>query len=233
MLDLVQTALLKKVQSNELASLYLLTYNAETTNPVNWAEHFQKEITPLNDHPDILKMVKGPKENEYKVDSDAIKEFLSFISTRPLQLSRKFIFLFDAQDLSVIVSNKLLKVFEELGPSYCLIMFAPRNASLLETVMSRAVKLTIPGPEDCLDQDASGEVFDFSGIESPQELMALLKESDDELLVEKKFIEHAIHQCLARADYRALDGLLLQLKEYEKRLAFNNSRLSRLSPFFS
>lgn len=232
MLDLVQTALLKKVQENGLASLYLLTYNSETTDPVSWADHFQKEITPLNDHPDILRMNKGAKENEYKVDSQAIKEFLAFISTRPLQLSRKYIFLFDAQDLSVIVSNKLLKVFEELGQHYCLMMFAPRNAPLLETVLSRAVKLTIPDPKGG-EIDLTGAQLDFSTVQSPQDLMAFIKESDDELLVEKKFIEHAINQCLSRGDFRELDGLLLQLKEYEKRLAFNNSRLSRLSAFFS
>lgn len=232
MLDPVQTALLKKLSENELASLYLLTYNSETTDPVSWATQFQKEMTPLSDHPDILRMNKGAKENEYKVDSGAIKEFLAFISTRPLQLSRKFIFLFDAQDLSIIVSNKLLKVFEELGQQYCLILFAPRNAPLLETVLSRAVKLIIPDPSG-KENAAVTANLEFSGIQNPQDLLAYIKESDDELIVEKKFIEHAINQCLARGDFQEIDGLLYQLKEFEKRSAFNNSRLSRLSPFFS
>jgi len=232
MLDLVQTALLKKLKEESLASLYLFTYNAETTDPVHWVESFQKEITPLADHPDILKLSKGPKESEYKVDSTAIKDFLAFISTRPLQLTKKFIFLYDAQDLSVIVSNKLLKVFEELGSDYCLMLFAPRNTSLLETVLSRAVKLSLP------DQSATGltlteEKIDFSAIFSPQELLSVLKESDDDLEAEKKYIEYAIDQCLKKKDYKALGDLLQTLKDYELRSTFNNSRLSRLTPFFS
>jgi len=230
MLDLVQTALLKKLKEDSLASLYLFTYNNETTNPVLWVDAFQKEITPLSDHPDILKLFKGPKETEYKVDSAAIKEFLAFISTRPLQLSKKFIFLYDAQDLSVIVSNKLLKVFEELGSDYCLMLFAPRNTALLETVLSRAVKLSLPEPTGPKESE---DVFDFKTLTSPQELLSVLKESDNDLEMEKKYIEFAIEQCLKKKDYKALNDLLQTLKDYELRSTFNNSRLSRLTPFFN
>ena len=230
MLDLVQTALLKKLNEETLASLYLFTYNSESTDPASWVEAFQKELTPLTDHPDILKLSKGPKESEYKVDSPAIKDFLAFISTRPLQLSKKFIFLFDAQDLSVIVSNKLLKVFEELGSDYCLMMFAPRNASFLETVLSRAVKLSLP---DVLKTGKTDEQYQFNDIQSPQELLALLKNSDNDLEVEKKYIEFAIGQCLKKKDFKALNELLLTLKDYELRSTFNNSRLSRMTPFFN
>lgn len=228
MLDTVQTALLKKWNEDQLASLYLLSYNSESTEAQAWAAQFQKELTPLQDHPDILKLSKGPKDSEYKVDSPAIGELLSFISTHPLQLKKKVIFLFDAQDLSVIVSNKLLKVFEELGPEYCLMLFAPRNASLLDTVLSRAVKLSLPegsGP-------AKTASVDFSKLSTPAELIQWLREQDDEALFEKKYIEEAIEQCLEKAQYREIEQLLNALRDYETRLAFNNSRLSRLAPFF-
>lgn len=237
MSDFIHTSLIKKFQDKTLASLYLITYNSETTTPVLWAQQFQKELTPLADHPDILRMFKGPKENEYKVDSSAIRDFLTFISTHPLQLEKKFIFLFDAHDLSVIVSNKLLKVFEELSSEYCLIMFAPRNSSMLETVLSRAVKLSLPdlkGP----DKDARELEAELCDIQTPQDLLALLKESEGNLDLEKKYIELAIKQCLAQAiksdgGYKQLDDMLTILKDYETRLAFNNSKLSRLTPFFS
>jgi hypothetical protein len=231
-LDSLQTALLKKFRSDELASLYLISYNPESTDPVTWVDQFQKELTPLTDHPDILRLFKGEKETEYKVDSKAIKEFLSFISTRPLQLSKKFIFLFDAHDLSVIVSNKLLKVFEELGPDYCLMLFAPRNAQLLETVQGRAVKLSLTHSEFLKTE----EISPFLEVKTPQDLLVLLKDADNELMAEKKYIEYAISQTLSSCQksgrYEELEKLLTQLKEYETRLTFNNSRLSRLSVFF-
>lgn len=233
MSDIVHTSLLKKLASRELASLYLITYNGETTDPVTWVDQFQKELTPLLDHPDILRVNKGPKESEYKVDSPAIKDFLKFISTRALQLEKKFIFLFDAQDLSVIVSNKLLKVFEELSSDYCLILFAPRNASLLETVLSRAVKLALPESlEENNETETTALAREFAAIQSPQDLVAFLKENDGDMTLEKKYIEHALKQCLAQKNFERLNEMLTILREYETRSAFNNSKLSRLTPFF-
>lgn len=237
MRDLIHSALLKKLQEKSLASLYLITYNSETTEPLHWVDQFQKELTPLSDHPDILRLFKGPKESEYKVDSAAINDLINFISTRPLQLEKKFIFLFDAQDLSVIVSNKLLKVFEELGSDYCLMLFAPRNAALLETVQSRAVKLTLSDFNIQESADSRNLEESFSKLKTPQDLIAFLRENEGNLDLEKKFIEHAVKQCLAHAtssmdSYKQIDELLSTLKDFETRLAFNNSKLSRLTPFF-
>jgi DNA polymerase-3 subunit delta' len=229
--DIVHTSLMKKLQAKELASLYLVTYNSETTDPHLWVDQFQKDLTPLADHPDILKVNKAPKENEYKVDSPGIKDFLKFISTRALQLEKKFIFLFDAQDLSVIVSNKLLKVFEELSSDYCLILFSPRNATLLDTVLSRAVKLALPESKSTADNSDQFEV-EFASLNSPQDLVAFLKENDGDMNLEKKYIEYALKQCLAQKNFQHLDQMLAVLREYETRSTFNNSRLSRLTPFF-
>ncbi len=226
MSDEIGKILLKKYQEKTLASLYIVNYDEQTINPETWVDNFIKEFTPLADHPDILKVFKDEKSNEYKVDSQSIKGFLKFINYRPLQLNKKFIFLFDAQDLSVIVSNKLLKVFEELGSDYCLILLAPDNSSILPTVLSRAIKLKVTGKSDLF---ASPKI-DFKDIKTPQELLAVLKQGGE---LEKKFIEHAINQCLAQGSYKDLDKLLFDLKDYEVKSAFNNSKLANLSAFFS
>ncbi len=239
----LEQILLKKVREKTLASVYLINYDSEKTDPEVWVNSFLKGLTPIADHPDVLKVKKGEKENDYKVDSPGILQFLKFINYRPLALEKKFIFLYDAQDLSVIVSNKLLKVFEELGSDFCLILLVPDNAQLLETVLSRAVKLKLTETDSIgsLEKQAGP---DFSKLESPQELLAYLKSEfgDAQDLQEKKFIEYAIEKCLAQctaesknnpAAYKKLDELLKILKDYETRSAFNNSKLSRLSAFFS
>lgn len=229
MSDEIGKILLKKYQEKTLASLYLVNYAPQATDPLIWVENFIKELTPLSDHPDILKVFKDEKSNEYRVDSPAIKNFLKFINYRPLKLQKKFIFLFDAHDLSVIVSNKLLKVFEELGSDYCLILLAPDNSPILPTVLSRAIKLQIKG----ISELNASSLINFNDILTPQELMAALKQGGD---LEKKFIEHAIKQCLAQSkspeSYKDLETLLDILKDYEIRSAFNNSKLSNLSSFF-
>ena len=106
-------------------------------------------------------------------------------------LKKKIIFLFDAQDLSTIVSNKLLKIFEELEEDFCLFLMVPDNSPMLPTVLSRAIKLQITTAN--LNTQ---ELKDFEGIHTPQDLIALLKSKseDGSPLNEKKFIEQLIQQ---------------------------------------
>ena len=233
MIETISDILIKKYKENSLASLYIANYNSERTNPKIWADDFLKNITTIEDHPDVLKLNKSEKEKEYKVESPAILELYKFINYKPLNLKKKFIFLFDSQDISTIVANKLLKIFEELSSDICLILFAPDNAAMLPTVTSRAIKIQISNlnktdivPNENLDH-----------ITSPQELIAYLKQSRLESnQLEKKFIEQKIEQCLKNAhdpkNYQQLDELLLSLKDFELSSDFNNSQISRISRFF-
>lgn len=234
MIDTLSSILIEKYKNDQLASLYLLNYNSQTTDPKMWANSFLKKITPLDDHPDVLKLNKTEKENEYKVDSQAILELNKFINYRPLKLKKKFIFLFDSQDLSTIVCNKLLKIFEELPSNICLILFAPDNAPMIATVVSRAIKLQIPNLND------SNDIANLSlpEINTPQELIAFLKEAQqDSSLLEKKFIEQKIERSLKKIQqnpkfYPEINELLLSLKDFEITSNFNNSKITRLSRFF-
>ncbi len=234
MSDILANILLKKYQEKSLASLYLITYDPDVINPETWVLQFCKNFTPLTDHPDILKVHKDEKSNDYKVDSMAIKGFLKFINYRPLKLEKKFIFLFDAEDLSVIVSNKLLKVFEELGSDYCLMLMAPDNASLLPTVLSRAVKLKIASDKGM----ALLNEINFNDIKTPQDFIASLKRASDlGANYEKKFIESIIEQKLKAAASKAfsvieLEEFLVALKNYETTKAFNNAQISRIASVF-
>lgn len=230
----IKTILAQKYQDNSLASLYLLNYNSSEINPEIWANEFLTQLSPIADHPDILKIYKDEKESEYKVDSASIRYFLKFINYRPLKLKKKIIFLFEAHDISQTLANKLLKIFEELNSHFCLFLMVPDNSFMLPTVLSRAIKLQIPH-ENVL----TNSVPDFSKIKSPYDLLALLKEAHAQNgQLEKKFIEHMItrylNECTSTPDsFNKLDELLKILAVNEIFNNFNNSKLARMTQFFS
>lgn len=234
MQDNLQKLLYKKYLDKNLAALYIAKYDSAFIDPELWAKEFLGQFTSLEDHPDVLKINKTEKETEYKVDSLSIKNFLKFLNYRPIQLEKKFIFLFDAQDLSVILSNKLLKIFEELDAHFCLILMVPDKAPMLATVESRAIKLQISAPQNSDNQNS----FDFGKLKTPMDLMNYLKQaSGNSQYDEKKFIEHAIAQILLAAQstpqsFNDLEALLRSLENFETANNFNNSKLSRITPFF-
>lgn len=232
MLDNLQKLLFSKYLAGNLAAVYLAKFDSTNIDPEIWVKEFLTQYSLLDDHPDVLKINKTEKENEYKVDSASIKNFLKFLNYRPIQLKKKFIFLFDAQDLSVIVSNKLLKIFEELGTDFCLILLAPNNTQLLPTVESRAIKLQIPNA-----QDVSEQATNLQRINTPADLINALKTSSAANNDEKKFIEHLISEYLDSSaptleSYKNIDSLLRKLENYETSGSFNNSKLSRLTTLF-
>lgn len=235
MKDDLQTILLKKYQEKSLASLYIANYDSRFIDPDLWVSDFTAQFTTISDHPDILKIHKNEKETEYKVDSTSIAHFLNFINYRPLQLEKKFIFIFDAHDISTILSNKLLKSFEELSSHFCLFLMVPDNAAMLPTVLSRAIKLQLP-----FIKKPATSVVDFSGVNTPQALLVFLKQNREGLnnmQIEKKFIEQSIERCLMHSkasleSFNNLDLLLKILADYETYSNFNNSKLARMTPFF-
>lgn len=224
-MDELKKNLLKKYEAGNLASVYLAKY-PEHTNPISWAQNFLSSITKLPDHPDVLWIDRG-EDNNYKVDSEGIKALFKFLNYRAFELKKKFIFINDAHLLSTIVSNKLLKVFEELPENFCLFLFAPQDQNLLPTVESRAIKVLLPQDLSQVDYDAPLPTYS-----SAQELVASLKKSDDSYLEEKKFIEEALKKTLNSANFKECTEALENLKHYSVTDAFNNSKLSRLGLFF-
>lgn len=218
--------LLKKYQQGDLASVYLAKY-PENTDPKKWGLDFVSSITKLSDHPDVLWVERSEDENDYKVESPGILALIKFLNYRAYELKKKFIFITDAHLLSVIVSNKLLKVFEELPENFCLFLFCPQGQDLLPTVESRAIKILMP-------RDFSNEDYDapLPHYSSAQELAASLKKSDDDFLEEKKFIENALVKALQSGNFKECTEILDNLKHYGVSDNFNNSKLSRLSLFF-
>ena len=235
MLDDLQKILYRKYQNGDLANLYMTQYDSSSIDPELWVKQFLTQLTAVEDHPDVLKVKKNEKENDYKVESQGIKNLLKILNYRPIELKKIFIFIFDAHCLSVILSNKLLKVFEEINSHFCFILMVPDNAMMLATVESRAIKLKTG---KLLPSYPNKTILNFDKIDSPKELLNFLAEADeDSYSKEKKFIENFIEQHLKKANHSAesfkdLGALLLNLHHYESASRFNNSKLARLSVFF-
>ncbi len=240
MTNKIEDTLIAKYHDKTLASLYIARYNTQLINPIQWADDFIGQITKVADHPDILKIQKSEKESEYKVDSKSIDYFLKFIQYKPLQLEKKFIFLFDAHDISVILSNKLLKIFEELAPQYCLFLMVPDHSHMLATVQSRAIQFQISSDSDV---HRPLESADMSKALTPAQLLDLFKllgapGTVEGTYTEKNFIEQLIQRTLSQCacneeSYNQLTELLKIISTNETLSTFNNSTLSRMTRFFS
>lgn len=218
--------LFHKYKEGGLASLYLALY-PEHTDPSMWAQEFLSQITKLPDHPDILWVERDEDEKEYKVESPGILNLLKFLNYRGFELKKKFIMLKDAHLMSVIVSNKLLKIFEELPENFCLFLFSPQDQGLLPTVESRAIKILLP-------QDLNGVDYDAGQVEytSAQDVIANLKKSENPELDEKRFIEESLNKTLKGQNFKEISETLENLKHFSVSADFNNTKLSRLSLFF-
>ena len=218
--------LTKKYHDNNLASVYLAKY-PDQTDPLLWAREFMKGITPLSDHPDVLWVERADGDNEYKVDSPGISALIKFLNYRAFELKKKFIFINDAHLMSVIVSNKLLKIFEELPENFCLFLFAPQSQNLLPTVESRAIKILMPA-----DFSSHNDAAPAMSFQSAQELALHLKKSDNDFQDEKNFIENALIETLKKENFKECSEALEKLKHYGVSDNFNNTKVSRLSLLF-
>ena len=218
--------LYERYQNNQLAQVYLAHYPAHS-DALLWVKDFISLLTPLEDHPDILVVKRNEKENNYKVESPGILELLKFVNYRPLKLKQRFIFVTDAHLLSEIVSNKLLKLLEELPPHFCLFLLCPEGQNLLPTVKSRAINLPIT-PSNVSSNEEAEENF-----ESVFDFVQFLKTCTDPSYEEKKFIEKRIDLFLSKnPGYAQCEEWLTNLKLYAESAEYNNAKTSRLSLFF-
>jgi DNA polymerase-3 subunit delta' len=226
-LENLKKNLLKKYETDQLAQVYLAKY-PKSTDPIIWAKDFLESITTLQDDPDVLWVFRDEKESVYKVESLGIKALIKFLNFRAFRLKKKFIFINDAHLLSTIVSNKLLKVFEELPENFCLFLFAPQEENLLPTVESRAINILLPQVQH--DEIEVRESLQYS---SAMDLVNKLKNSDNQMQEEKKFIEESLNVTLQKKQFNDLSAALENLKHYSQSDNFNNSKVSRLSLFFN
>ncbi len=117
---------------------------------------------PPGDHPDILVLTYGPKDDKAeKAAADGkpydlarsirirqIRAMQRRLTTRPTLGSRRAIIIHPADDLEVAAANALLKSLEEPPQGTFFLLVANRPARLLPTIRSRCRMLRFPALSD-------------------------------------------------------------------------------------
>lgn len=215
--------LAQKVLNNQLGSFYIIHYKNED-DCQNFIDHFKKTQSSLMDHPDFLTIECDKGESSYKVDSQSIKSFIHFLNYHPIKLKKRFVFFKEAHLLSDIVSNKLLKTFEELSQEYCLFLFCPHGEELLSTVLSRGIKVALKGPKI-----ANSEQHKMSLNELLNGIKEKVKDDQDPSSLEQDYLNDILNATLSQESYEVSSEELNKLKLFEQSSRFNNAQSSRLA----
>jgi DNA polymerase III delta prime subunit len=212
----------KRYESNSLASLYIIRYDSKFTNPEDWAQEFLSLITTVkNDHPDVLNIKRSEDEKDYKVDGHQWNAFQSFIQYRPYILKNKFVFIYDAHRITEILSNKLLKTFEDSPKQLTIFLFLKDQRPLLPTILSRAISLKINIQKTPLVQKNLGPLL------NPGKIIDEIKSLEEG---ESQFISSVIDQRLENnPTFSQIENCLNSLKSFQKSAEYNNSQASRIA----
>jgi hypothetical protein len=212
----------KRYENNSLASLYILRYDSKLTNPEDWAQEFLALFTTVkNDHPDVLNIKRSEDEKDYKVDGHQWNAFQSFIQYRPIILKNKFVFIYDAHRITEILSNKLLKTFEDSPKQLTIFLFLKDQRPLLPTILSRAISIKINIQKNPILQKNLGPLL------SPSKIIEEIKSREEG---EAQFISSVIDSRLENnPTFTQLENCLSSLKSFQKSAEFNNSQSSRIA----
>lgn len=137
-------------EKNKIGNLYIMKcwgdfQNPEVLAPVLWS--FQRKLAGLSttqaqgalEHFD--QMIFSPAtEDGYTLKE--LENFFQFLTWKTVQLSRKWIFFFEAEKLGARATNKILKSLEE-AQNTTILLFTSLPEKLLPTVRSRAVQLNL------------------------------------------------------------------------------------------
>lgn len=218
----LNTVLKKRYEECRLANLYILRYNSKFTNPDDWIQEFLSQITVVkNDHPDVLVIKRNDDENDYRVDGAQWAQLQIFIQYRPIKLKNKFVFIYDAHRISDVLSNKLLKTFEDSPKELTIFLFLKDQQTLLPTILSRAISLQIHAEKSIVAP------YHFSTLNNPTKIIEEIKSLDDG---EAVFISSVIDEVLQNSpSFEQTNKLLQSIESFEKYAKFNNSQSSRIA----
>jgi len=204
--DETTIVLQEKYKTNTLASLYILSYSCSLEELSSWKKKLLHQITNQEDHPDILTVRLEIDEKRYSVDSDSISNLISFINFKPINLKKKLIFIEHADLLGKIISNKLLKIFEELPSYVSIFLLSSKSGTILPTVASRAITIQ-------LNKHTCARHIDFQISDTPQNTIIANKnsvESDKEII--ESLILKFLENVMATYSFEKCEELLFHLK---------------------
>ncbi len=205
--------LAKRLKENKLGNFYILEGHYTKENFLHFIEHLfsnlDQKIKKEFFSQDYLILEKDSKDKEIKVSSNEFQTFMKFNELKPIKLNRKLVFIYDANELGVIIYNKILKTLEE-NDHTTFILFKDQYTSLMPTILSRAIVLRHHENEN------------FRESFSEETIITLSK---------KEFSSEEIYK--NKNNYAELSLLLEDLKEdqvYESYHSNFQSRMSKILP---
>jgi len=196
-------------------------------------------------HSDILFVTKEEAHKNYSVKDDCFSEFFRFQNFSSLELQHRFIVIDDAQSITTILANKLLKTLEEPAKNTTIFLLDPFRHEILPTISSRAIFLRIPseqiahdGPtaknlseyfkQHISDEDFLKTIVSFEN--NPAHITPIYEYLKNHKSFEIDFIKHLVNYvALSNLRYESKQSFMDALKWYEKASTFNNYSPEKLT----
>jgi DNA polymerase-3 subunit delta' len=255
--------LLQLWAKKKLAHFYIIQPSPSETNPreftQEWTQGFLasvlhkekglQQVAALellnHGHPDILFVRKEEAHKNYSVKDDNFSEFFRFQNFSSLDLEHRFIVIDDAQSITTIIANKLLKTLEEPAKNTTIFLLDPYRHEILPTISSRAIFLRIPSNKSIQKPKSTKSLTEyFNSFDLGEDFMATILSFENnpsnitpifEYLKNNKgfevdFIKHLVNfVSLADLSYDSKQSFLNALQWYEKAATFNNYSPEKLT----
>ncbi|MEX0798440.1 MAG: hypothetical protein WD025_03300 [Bacteriovoracaceae bacterium] len=169
-MDVIQKNLLDKALNNSLGHFFILNPPGRAKGAkkelMKWSElllqsyfastseaNGQKTASKnLKNNEDVL-IIDEELVNKKFYDKSFVQKISQFFSYRPVKTNRKFVIIEDLEKMSVIHSNKLLKIFEEPPVNATIFLLNPSLLKVLPTIASRAVFIRVALKAQGLNSD--------------------------------------------------------------------------------
>lgn len=159
MSQIIKDQLLQKAIKNEMHNVYLVEPNRSCTNNevLNWTTDFLQKFlshsgikAKIENHQDVLIITPDDKKKYYGQES--VEEIFKFLNYDASELKRKILIITNADKLSEISANKLLKTFEEPPIPLTIFLLNPLLFEVIPTVASRSIHLNIKFASDTAEK---------------------------------------------------------------------------------
>lgn len=184
-------------------------------------------LSRIQNHSDFLIIKKEDnKQSSYVLEE--LEEIGPFLNHKALSLKAKLILIHDAHLLNDLVSNKLLKTFEE-PPIPCFIfLLNPHTLKLLSTIESRAIKLMLPSTEDRSQDERAKFYLEEMKKQNLANFLEFVQGKLD--FKERNFYNYLLQELTNKSDkVEEIESLIKVTKSWESSLEHRLSQAARLT----
>lgn len=111
-------------------------------------------------HPDVLWL--RPESKSRIITIEQVRDMMQTIHLKPTEAAYKVGVIVEADRLNSQAANAFLKTLEEPPPRSILLLLSTEPQKMLETILSRCLRLSLTGERGCQDQAVSQWLSDFA-----------------------------------------------------------------------